>query len=113
MLLHGDLHHWNILRATRELWLAIDPKGVVGEPAYEVGALMRNRLGGVLQGGDPVAVVRRRLDILAEALTIDRDRIQGWALAQAILSAWWDIEDGTGQGADAIHFARLLERADP
>jgi streptomycin 6-kinase len=39
VLLHGDLHHWNILRATRVPWLALDPKGVVGEPAYEVGGL--------------------------------------------------------------------------
>jgi streptomycin 6-kinase len=33
-ILHGDLHHWNILSAEREPWLAIDPKGVIGEPAY-------------------------------------------------------------------------------
>ena len=37
VLLHGDLHHWNILSAERESWLAIDPKGVVGDPAYELG----------------------------------------------------------------------------
>jgi streptomycin 6-kinase len=42
VLLHGDLHHENILAARREPWLAIDPKGVVGEAAYEVGALLRN-----------------------------------------------------------------------
>ncbi len=41
-LLHGDLHHWNILSAEREPWLAIDPQGVIGEPAYEVGAWLRN-----------------------------------------------------------------------
>ncbi len=42
----GDLHHENILAAERAPWLAIDPKGVIGEPAYEMGALLRNRLMG-------------------------------------------------------------------
>ncbi len=45
VLLHGDLHHYNILSAGEDKWLAIDPKGVLGEPAYEVGALMRNPFG--------------------------------------------------------------------
>ncbi|MCG2718424.1 MAG: aminoglycoside phosphotransferase family protein, partial [Nanoarchaeota archaeon] len=31
VLLHGDLHHWNILSAKRQPWLALDPKGVTGE----------------------------------------------------------------------------------
>jgi streptomycin 6-kinase len=42
VLLHGDLHHFNILAGQRGPWLAIDSKGVAGEPAYEVGALLRN-----------------------------------------------------------------------
>lgn len=42
MLLDGDLHHFNILRAHRQPWLAIDPKGLVGDPAYEVGAFLYN-----------------------------------------------------------------------
>src|SRR6202040_3906156 len=42
VMLHGDLHHFNILSARRQPWLAIDPKGLAGEPAYEVGALLRN-----------------------------------------------------------------------
>lgn len=35
VVLHADLHHWNILAAERAPWLALDPKGVIGEPAYE------------------------------------------------------------------------------
>jgi streptomycin 6-kinase len=34
-LLHADLHHHNILAAERHPWLAIDPKGVIGDAAYE------------------------------------------------------------------------------
>lgn len=32
VLLHGDLHHGNILSDGLGGWVAIDPKGVVGEP---------------------------------------------------------------------------------
>ena len=42
VVLHGDLHHFNILSAQRQPWLAIDPKVVPGEPAYETGAFIRN-----------------------------------------------------------------------
>ena len=45
VLLHGDLHHWNILSATRQPWLAIDPKGVIGEREYDTGAILRNPWG--------------------------------------------------------------------
>jgi streptomycin 6-kinase len=96
VLLHGDLHHDNILKATRQPWLAIDPKGVVGEPAYEVGALLRNPIPHIFRES-PANLRRlqaRRLDILAEMLAIDRQRLWGWSLAQAVLSAWWSYEDG-------------------
>lgn len=93
VLLHGDLHHWNILSAEREPWLALDPKGVVGEPAYEVGALLRNPLPGLLDTPNPGRILARRVDQLAEELGFDRQRLIGWGVAQAVLSAWWSIED--------------------
>jgi streptomycin 6-kinase len=96
VLLHGDLHHENILQAKRRPWLAIDPKGVVGEPAYEVGALLRNPSPHIFEESLDSLRCRqaRRLDILAEMLNIDRQRLWGWSLAQAVLSAWWSYEDG-------------------
>ena len=92
-VLHGDLHHANILRAARQPWLAIDPKGVIGDPVYEVGALLRNPSPQLDRHPDPVRLTRRRVDLLAERLGFDRRRIVGWGLAQAVLSAWWSIED--------------------
>jgi len=93
MLLHGDLHHENILSAGRAPWLAIDPKGLIGEAEYEVGALMRNPLPRLLALPDVMATLARRFDILAETLGFDRQRMIAWSYAQAILSAWWHIED--------------------
>ena len=93
VLLHGDLHHENILAAEREPWLALDPKGVVGEAEYEVGALLRNRLPEQLAAPETGRILARRVAQLAEELGFDRTRLRGWGLAQAVLSAWWSYED--------------------
>ncbi len=109
VLLHGDLHHYNILAATREPWLAIDPKGVSGEPAYEVGALIRNPLPSIYKWPHLDRVLARRFDILAEMLALDRQRLLAWSLAQQVLSAWWDYEDLGGDGwRQDITLAQLL-----
>jgi streptomycin 6-kinase len=97
VVLHGDLHHWNIVAAERQPWLALDPQGVVGEPAYEVGALLRNPYPQIATWPDARRVQARRIAQLAEELGFDRARIAGWGFAQAVLSACWDLEDhGTG-----------------
>ena len=92
VLLHGDLHHYNILSAG-DGWRVIDPKGIAGEPAYEVGALLRNPFT-LFDEPDLKRITARRLDILAETLDMDRERLRQWSLAQAVLSAWWSYEDG-------------------
>lgn len=99
LLLHGDLHHFNILRATRQPWLAIDPKGLVGDPGYEVGAFLYNP--DLSQRPNLDRLLQRRIDLLAEQLGFDRVRIRGWGIAQAVLSACWTIEDN-GDGWDYV-----------
>ena len=93
VLLHGDLHHDNILRATRAPYLAIDPKGVAGEPAYEVGPLFYNPQPEVFQLPNLVRVLDRRLAILSEHLQMDRQRLHACAFAHSVLSAAWSVED--------------------
>ena len=44
VLLHADFHHYNVLSAEREPWVAIDPKGRVGDPAYDTSTLFYNAL---------------------------------------------------------------------
>jgi len=109
VLLHGDLHHYNILSSTRQSWLAIDPKGVVGEPAYEVGALLRNPFW-LLESADLAAITARRIDQLSAELHLDRVRIRDWALAQAVLSAWWALEDHGHGWEGAIAFAQAISQ---
>lgn len=108
VVLHGDLHHFNILAAERQPWLAIDPKGVVGEPAYEVGAFLRNPVPDLLSKPEAGRILSRRLDQLSEELGFERERLRGWGIAQAVLSAWWSIEDHGYGGEASIAFAELL-----
>jgi streptomycin 6-kinase len=108
VLLHGDLHHANILAAGSERWLAIDPQGVIGEPAYEVGALLRNPTPQVATWPDLGRISGRRADQLAERLGFERERLLGWGLAEAILSAWWSIEDHGRGWEPAVAVAEAL-----
>jgi streptomycin 6-kinase len=111
VVLHGDLHHWNILSSGCHSWSSIDPKGVVGEPAYEVGALLRNPMPRILLWPEVGSVLDRRIDQCAEILSLDRERLRAWALAQAVLAGWWAYEDH-GQGWQSwVDLARILARS--
>lgn len=92
-LLHGDFHHFNILSSERG-WLVIDPKGVVGPVGYEIGPLMINPRNSTSDRVNFKAQTERRVSILAERLGWEREIILNWAAAHAVLSTWWDIQDG-------------------
>ncbi len=105
VLLHGDFHHYNVLSSERG-WLAIDPKGVIGPACYEVGPLMLNPWGTLMDRVSP-KLVKKRVDILHEFLGFERERILEWSLAHAVLSAWWGIEDNTGWEY-SLAFAKMI-----
>ncbi len=90
-LLHGDLHHYNVLHDLDRGWIAIDPKGVIGEIEYEVGAALRNPYERPDLFADP-ATVERRVAHFSRELRVDARRILGWAFAQAVLAAIWEVE---------------------
>jgi streptomycin 6-kinase len=92
-LLHGDLHHYNVVFDTERGWLAIDPKGVVGELEYEVGALLRNPFDRP-ELFTRAWTIEKRVERLAVELNLNVNRTLAWAFAQAVLSAIWAVEDG-------------------
>ena len=109
-LLHGDLHHYNVLLDRARGWTAIDPKGVVGEIEYEIGAAMRNPV----ELPDLVTdrrTIERRLTRFCSALDLDAWRVMRWCYSQAVLSAIWGVEDGDAVGPDnlALRLATVLE----
>ena len=106
VLLHGDLHHGNILSAEREPFLAIDPKGIVGEAEYEVGAMLRNEL--PKNRAAAKKILDLRLDQLSVGLGYDRQRIKEWAFSQAMLAAVWVFEDHKKIDGPFLMCAELL-----
>ncbi|MBM3610826.1 MAG: streptomycin phosphotransferase [Alphaproteobacteria bacterium] len=101
VLLHGDLHHDNILQ-NGDGWLVIDPKGVIGEPAYEVAAFIRNPIPELLNHADAPNIIQGRVTQFAEALELPSQRILDWCFVQAVLSWVWALEDG----CDTDYFER-------
>ena len=93
MLLHGDLHHENILSHGENNWLVIDPKGVAGDPAYEAARFQHNPIPGFLSMDDPQQVAQCRVEILAAVLKVDQARLLAWAFFDTVLGACWSIED--------------------
>jgi len=108
VLLHGDLHHSNIV-ADGEDWLAIDPQGVLGEPLLELTAFMRNPYP---VPAAPHAVeerTARRLEILSAEWGLDAERLHAWTYAQTVLSACWVAEDG-GDPRSELELAERIGR---
>ncbi|MEU1177350.1 aminoglycoside phosphotransferase family protein [Streptomyces sp. NPDC005820] len=91
LLVHGDLHARNILRAEREPWLAVDPKGWVGDPAYDGGTLLKAlglRLVALDDPGDVRKAALRVLDVFSEAAGLDRERVGRWAHFHVVRGAF-------------------------
>nr|WSW65759.1 aminoglycoside phosphotransferase family protein [Streptomyces sp. NBC_00995] len=93
-LIHGDLHARNILRAGRERWLAVDPKGDVGDPAYDGGTLLKSRALPLLEADDLCKAVHRVLDVFSETAELDRERVRRWAQFHAVQAAFWGRRHG-------------------
>jgi streptomycin 6-kinase len=88
-LLHGNLRFGHVLRAEREPWLAIDPNGMAGDPAYEVAPLLGQLCSGLAAEPDQRAAVRARLAAFTDAAGVDFERARRWAQAYHVDSALW------------------------
>ncbi len=91
IMLHGDLHHDNILSSNHD-WKIIDPHGYIGEPTAEVGAMIRNPYNCFPTDKPLVEVLKRRLFILRDELPYDFERIKAWCYCISVLSVAWTYE---------------------
>jgi streptomycin 6-kinase len=103
VLLHGDLHGGNVLSARRRPWLAIDPKGAVGDPAFDLAAVVRDRAA--------PGLVERRHRIVCEVTGCDPDRVRAWALVKCVEGAAWSYEVGDARSGDEFVAAAHLVAA--
>jgi streptomycin 6-kinase len=107
--LHGDLHHMNVLRGTAG-WMAIDPHGWVGDPAFEAAPMLANPRAMIEEGGDARGMdgrdlarrVIRRAEVYSEVAGLDSARVRAWALVGCVIAELWMLE-----GHNMIHGAPL------
>ncbi|WP_226537355.1 aminoglycoside phosphotransferase family protein [Fictibacillus halophilus] len=88
-LLHGDLHHYNILK-NGDSWTAIDPKGLIGDREYDVIQYLLNKL----PETNVKETIEKRINIFVKELDLDKERLLLRGFSHAVLSTCWTIEDG-------------------
>ena len=93
VLLHGDLHHDNVLEHGNA-WMVIDPKGVVGDPLFEVSAFICNPLSDLLARKDASIIIAERIVHCAHILKTDAQHIKEWCFIRAMAGWMWAHEDG-------------------
>jgi streptomycin 6-kinase len=103
VVLHGDLHHENVLDGGERGWLVIDPKGVVGERTYEFATTIINP---DAETAFRPGRIGRQAGVVAEAARLEPRRVMRWLLAHAGASAAWCMKDGFDP-TDALALAEI------
>ncbi|MEV6114101.1 aminoglycoside phosphotransferase family protein [Streptomyces sp. NPDC052109] len=85
-LLHGTFRQSKVLAGGRMPWLAVGPDPVVGEAAFDLARLVRDRVEDLIATPSGPATTRRRIKRLAESLEVDQERLRGWTLFRAVES---------------------------
>ncbi|MBE4735853.1 MULTISPECIES: aminoglycoside phosphotransferase family protein [Streptomyces] len=85
-LLHGTFRQSKVLAGERLPWLAVGPDPVVGECAFDLARLVRDRVEDLIASPSGAAITRRRVKKLAESLDVDQERLRGWTLFRAVES---------------------------
>ncbi|WP_411093095.1 aminoglycoside phosphotransferase family protein [Streptomyces sp. 049-1] len=85
-LLHGTFRQSKVLAGDRMPWLAVGPDPVVGESAFDLARLVRDRVEDLIAQPSGASTTRRRVKRLAESLEVDQERLRGWTLFRAVES---------------------------
>jgi streptomycin 6-kinase len=108
VFLHGDLHHDNVILSHERGYVAIDPKGVIGEIEYEVAAFMCNPIDQLPKVNGLLDVFENRLSIFREQLGLNLERVKMWTYVHAAMACMWAEEDGVSN-SPFLYLARFLE----
>lgn len=105
-LLHGDLHHENILFSDTSGWLGIDPKGVIGDPHFDLVSFLINHLH---NKKNPKRLLEYRVNKLSEGLELNRKQVLKAAVAMSTLYAVWGIEDKDPEWSGTYQCVKWLQ----
>ncbi|MET8681450.1 aminoglycoside phosphotransferase family protein [Streptomyces sp. NPDC004647] len=102
VLLHGRFRQGKVLSAERSPWLAVGPEPLVGERAYDLARLVRDRPEDLVAAPGGASAARRRVAKLADSLDLDRDRLRGWTLFRAVESGVRSLSAGHDQDGELL-----------
>ncbi|MFE7358900.1 aminoglycoside phosphotransferase family protein [Streptomyces sp. NPDC057543] len=109
LLLHGNFRQSKVLAGERVPWLTVGPEPLVGERAYDLARLVRDRVEDLIASPGGPATARRRIKKLADSLDVDRERLHGWTLFRAVESGTRALAVGRHQeGELTLEFAGWL-----
>ncbi|MER5767411.1 aminoglycoside phosphotransferase family protein [Streptomyces sp. NPDC001985] len=109
LLLHGAFRQGKVLAADRTPWLAVGPEPVVGERAYDLARLVRDRAEDLIAASSGPSAARRRVRRLADSLEVDAERVRGWGLFRAVESGMRGVAAGRLREAElTLEFASWL-----
>ncbi|MEV3993456.1 aminoglycoside phosphotransferase family protein [Streptomyces sp. NPDC049837] len=109
LLLHGNFRQGKVLAGDRAPWLAVGPDPLVGERAYDLARLVRDRVEDLVAAASGPASGRRRVNKLADSLDVDRERLRGWTLFRAVESGTRALAAGRRQDGELLlEFASWL-----
>jgi streptomycin 6-kinase len=101
-LLHGTFRQSKVLAGERMPWLAVGPDPVVGESAFDLARLVRDRVEDLIASPSGAATTRRRVKRLAESLDVDQERLRGWTLFRAVESGVRALRVGRTKDAELL-----------
>ncbi|MFJ5939000.1 aminoglycoside phosphotransferase family protein [Streptomyces sp. NPDC093071] len=102
VLLHGNFRQGKVLGGDRAPWLAVGPEPLVGERAYDLARLVRDRVEDLVAASAGASAARRRVNKLADSLDLDRERLRGWTLFRAVESGTRALTAGRRQDAELL-----------
>ncbi|MEU2778211.1 aminoglycoside phosphotransferase family protein [Streptomyces sp. NPDC007162] len=101
-LLHGTFRQSKVLAGERLPWLAVGPDPVVGECAFDLARLVRDRVEDLIASPSGASITRRRIKRLAESLEVDQERLRGWTLFRAVESGVRALRVGRPRDAELL-----------
>lgn len=102
LLLHGCFRQGKVLAGERAPWLAVGPEPLVGERAYDLARLVRDRVEDLVASSAGSSTARRRVNKLADSLEVDRERLRSWTLFRAVESGTRALTAGRRQDAELL-----------
>ncbi|MFD6533385.1 aminoglycoside phosphotransferase family protein [Streptomyces sp. NPDC060184] len=109
LLLHGNFRQSKVLSGERAPWLTVGSEPLVGERAYDLARLVRDRVEDLIASPGGPATARRRVRKLADSLEVGQERLHGWTLFRAVESGTRALAEGRRQtGELSLEFAGWL-----